>query len=110
MEMNAGRIATLIILGVASAVSVFPAASATGQEGAAAVLNASQTVRDNLVRLQQGGKRVELTLKNGKSYAGKLGAVGDHAVVVTEITGREFFDAYVVLDDISAVEVRARDH
>ena len=46
--------------------------------------------------------------RSGKSYRGKLAAVGDHAVVVSEITGREFFDALIVLEEITAVEVRAR--
>ena len=30
------------------------------------------------------------------------------AVVITQIEGREFFDALIQLDDISAIEVRAR--
>jgi hypothetical protein len=75
----------------------------------APALSAAESVRDNLERLRVAGKPVELVLKNGKSYAGRLGAVGEHAVIVTEIRGKEFYDAYVVLDDVSAVEVRMRD-
>ncbi len=71
-------------------------------------LVATETMHDALQRLQATKKPVELVLRNGKSYRGNLGSVGDHAVVVTEIAGREFYDAYILLDDITAVEVRAR--
>ncbi len=72
-------------------------------------LQVDQSMRDNLRRLAEGGKRVELVLKSGKSYRGKLGTVGERAVVVGEIEGREFFDALVLIDEIAAVEVRVRD-
>ena len=70
--------------------------------------DATHSVRDNLEKLKAAGKAVELVLKNGKSYGGKLASVGDHAVVVTEISGREFYDALVVIDEIAAVEMRVR--
>lgn len=73
------------------------------------LLQPDRNMRDNLRHLAESGKRVELVLKNGKSYRGLLGAVGDHSVVVREIEGREFFDALVVIDEIAAVEVRVRD-
>jgi len=84
---------------------------AQGQEpsGAAApLLVASQSVHDNLERIQAAKKGVEVVLKSGKSYRGTIAALGDHAVVLTEIQGREFYDALVVLDDVVALEVRAR--
>jgi uncharacterized protein (DUF608 family) len=71
--------------------------------------DASLTVRDNLRRLQEAKKAVEVVLKNGKSYRGSVATVGDHAVLLTEIQGREFYDALVVLDEIAALEVRARN-
>ena len=70
--------------------------------------DATHSVRDNLKALQAAGKAVELVLNNGKSYGGKLASVGDNAVVVTEITGREFYDALIVIDEIAAVEMRVR--
>jgi len=72
-------------------------------------LSAAASLRDTLESLRAAGKPVELVLKNGKSYAGKLAAVGEHAVIVSEIRGKEFYDAYIVLEDVSAVEVRMRD-
>ena len=85
------------------------ATNALAQPPEGGPLNASAPLVDNLRQLQQSGKAVELVLENGKSYKGKLGSVGDHAVVVTQIEGREFFDALVLIEDISAVETRARD-
>ena len=86
--------------------AVIAAGPAAADEAGA--LNATHTLADNLKQLQAAGNPAELVLKNGKSYRGKLAAVGDHAVVVSEITGREFFDALIVLEEIAAVEVRAR--
>jgi hypothetical protein len=83
------------------------ASTAGAQPAPATLLDASQPIRDNLLRLKQADTQVELVLKNDKSYRGKLGGVGDHAVVVTDIAGREFFIALVLIDEIAAVEIRA---
>jgi hypothetical protein len=76
---------------------------------AASILSVTGTIADSLRRAQEAGKPVELQLRNGHSYAGKIGEVGDHTVLVKELRGKEFFDALVRLDDIVAVEVRVRD-
>ena len=55
---------------------------------------------------RQAGQRVELRLKSGEKLGGKVEAVGDKAVHLSGVTGQEFFDAVVVLDDISAVLIR----
>jgi hypothetical protein len=83
-------------------------APAFGQ-GDQPALNVAQSMADNLRRLAAAGKPVEIVLRNGKSYRGKLAAVGDHSVVVAEIQGREFYDGLVLIDEIVAVEVRARE-
>ena len=57
---------------------------------------------------RQVGKRVSLVLTTGPELAGVVTAVGDHVVHLSELTGREFFDAVVSLDRISAVVVRVR--
>jgi hypothetical protein len=55
---------------------------------------------------RQTGQRVELRLKSGDKIAGKVETVGEKMVHLSALTGQEFFDAVVVLDDISAVVVR----
>lgn len=55
---------------------------------------------------RQTGQRIELRLKSGEKLGGKVEAVGEKAVHLSGVTGQEFFDAVVVLDDISAVLIR----
>ena len=90
--------------GVAVAAVIAAAvAPAWGQEA----LSAAGSIKDALKKLG-AGKPVEIVLEGGKSYKGKLGAVGEDTVLVTEISGKEFYDALIDLDAIAAVEVRAR--
>jgi hypothetical protein len=64
------------------------------------------TMRDALAKL--AGKDAEVVLANGKSYRGKVGGVGSETVLVTQIAGKEFYDVLIDLDEVAAVEVRAR--
>src|SRR5687768_13111625 len=56
---------------------------------------------------RQVGQKVELRLKSGEKLAGKVESVGAKTLHLSGLTGQEFFDAVVVIDDISAVIVRA---
>jgi hypothetical protein len=51
---------------------------------------------------------VTLKLDSGTEISGKVKLVGDHVVHITEVTGKEFYDAVVNLDDVEAVVLRAR--
>ena len=64
-------------------------------------------MRDALGKLGEG-RDVELVLANGKSYRGKLGAVGTETVLLTQIAGKEFSDVLIDLDAVAAVELRVR--
>lgn len=57
---------------------------------------------------QQVGKKVKVKLESGQDLEGKMAKVGAHAVQLTELTGMEFFDATVKLEEIAAVIVKAR--
>jgi hypothetical protein len=72
-------------------------------------LKVSQTdsLKDVLKTLV-GGK-VELTLRSGQSYSGKLAMVGEGVVRISELFNKEFYDAIVSTADIVAFEVRVRD-
>ena len=72
-------------------------------------LNAAASMRDNLNSLAQAKKPVTVVLKNGDSYRAKIGAVGDAHVVLTEPYQKEVFDVLVPIDEITALEVRARE-
>lgn len=56
---------------------------------------------------RQTGQRVEVRLKSGEKISGKVEAVGEKAVHLSALSGQELFDAVIVLDDITAVLVRA---
>jgi hypothetical protein len=54
------------------------------------------------------GKLVTLRLADGGELSGKVGKVGDKLVQLGELSGKEFFDAAVKIEDIEAVIFRAR--
>ena len=54
------------------------------------------------------GKRVALVLTTGPELTGTVTAVGDQVVHLSQLGGREFFDAVVSLDRVNAVVVRVR--
>ncbi len=57
---------------------------------------------------QQLGKRVKVKLESGQDLEGKVAKVGSHAVHLSELSGMEFFDATVKLEEVAAVVVRVR--
>lgn len=72
-------------------------------------LNATISMHDNLTALSTSKKAVTVVLKNGDSYRAKIGTVGDHQVVLTEPYQKEVFDVLIPIDEITALEVRARE-
>jgi hypothetical protein len=86
----------VIIIAAASCCTVF------AQEKAALQPNAT------VISLLQGsaGKSVELHLRSGEKMGGKVAQVTDNIVHLSNLTGAEYFDAFVDAKDISAVVVR----
>lgn len=86
-----------------------------GAGGAVPTVSAEETVLDlngpDVIKHaleQQVGKRVKVKLESGQDLEGKVAKVGTHAVQLSELSGMEFFDATVKLDEIAAVIVRVR--
>jgi hypothetical protein len=52
---------------------------------------------------------VTLNLIGGGELQGLVSRIGTTALCITELTGKEFFDAVVRLDHISAVTVKMRN-
>ena len=52
------------------------------------------------------GKSVELHLRSGEKMGGKVAQVTDSVVHLSNLTGAEYFDAFVDTKDVSAVVVR----
>ena len=55
------------------------------------------------------GKRVALRLPSGEELTGQVASVEGGTVHLKELAGREYFDAVVEIDDISAVIYRAKE-
>ncbi len=68
----------------------------------------SQSMRDNLKTFI--GKNIYISLKSGKTYQGVLKSVGDHLAHLEKISERNFFDALIRIDDITAIEAQFRGY
>jgi hypothetical protein len=83
-------------------IAAMTCSSLLAQEKAALQPNAS------VLSILQGsaGKTVELHLRSGEKLGGKVAQVTDSIVHLSNLTGAEYFDAFVDAKDISAVVVR----
>jgi len=57
----------------------------------------------------QKGKRVTIKLKAGDDLTGIVGEVNKEIVQLRELTGKEYYDAVVVLKGIEAVIIRTHE-
>ena len=72
------------------------------------MFNPMYTIQDNLCEIKNADRGAILHLRNGQQLEGKLGGWSDNFVVLTELSGKEVYDAVVRVSDISAVSSRAR--
>ncbi len=70
-------------------------------------LNSPDSIRLHLDKFV--GDRVTVNLIGGGELQGVVSKVGTTTLYITELTGKEFFDAVVRLDHISAVTVKMRN-
>jgi len=92
-------IALGVVLGLAGLASVV-------REAEAQQVIAGETIRT--VLSQRLAKPVTLQLDSGEELTGLVRSVGDRVVQLEKLAGREFYDAYVDLEEVAAVIVRAR--
>ncbi len=111
MELQKGgssmKIVKLFLLAVACIMVTGLAASSARAEEKKLELRQGDVMADVLGRLV--GSSVEVTLRSGTSLSGKLTKVHQQLAVVSELSRKEFYDAVVRIDEISAVTVRMRD-
>jgi hypothetical protein len=69
--------------------------------------NVGASLQDNLKSLV--GKKVYVTLDSGKTFAGIVKEVGNNFVHLEKLDGKDFFDALIRTEDISAVDAKFRD-
>ena len=70
-------------------------------------LDSPESIRITLDR--HVGERITVSLTGGGELQGVVSKVGVTSLYITELTGREFFDAVVRLDHVSAVVVKKRN-
>jgi hypothetical protein len=68
--------------------------------------NPSMSLKDNLAA--NVGKRVSLVISTGESVEGTIEKIGDHFVLISKLSGKDFYDALVRIDEVKAVVYRAR--
>jgi hypothetical protein len=70
-------------------------------------LKASTTMRE--VLWENTGKRVALRLASGEEIEGTVTMVGNSLAHISKLAGKEFYDAVVSIEKISAVRIKMRD-
>ena len=68
--------------------------------------NVGSSMEDNLKAL--AGKKVAVTLASGKTITGMVKEVGGHLVHLEKLEGKEYFDALIRIDNISAIDTKFR--
>jgi hypothetical protein len=71
-----------------------------------AKFDVSLSMKDNLKTYM--GKDVVVHLRSGKTLQGYVKSVGNDFVHLEKLAGREFYDAFVRIEDISAIEAKFR--
>ncbi len=69
--------------------------------------NVNASLEDNIKTLV--GKRVHITMDSGTKFIGKVKAVGNHLLHLEKLDRKDFFDALIRLEDISAIDAKFRD-
>jgi hypothetical protein len=101
--MKVQRIVPAVMLMVGLMVISAPTASA---EEVKYELKSAATMKTLLT--DSLGKRVVLRLESGEEMEGTVTVVGERLVHISKLSKRDFFDAFVSIDRISAVIVRVR--
>jgi hypothetical protein len=70
-------------------------------------VKAGTTMKDILA--DNTGKRAAIRLASGEEIEGTVTTVGNSLVHISRLAGKDFYDAVVAIDKISAVRMKMRD-
>lgn len=99
------NLAKLFIVSVVI-VALFSIVQISAAADEAASFNASVGIRENLQA--NVGKKVSLRISAGEAIEGTIAKVGDQAVQISKLTGKDFYDAIIRIDRIEAIIYKAR--
>ncbi|MCP5169472.1 MAG: hypothetical protein H6999_06905 [Hahellaceae bacterium] len=74
----------------------------------AEALSMSETETVTTLLVTRKGTAVTLKLSSGQEISGKVKAVNKNLVHIANISGKEYFDGFIPLSKIEAVEIRNR--
>ena len=99
-------IALIMIFGASSFIA--PRSFSAGEEGIkeAVAFDVNTSMMENLVTLK--GKSVTLTLSSGQTITGIVSEVKGNLLHLAKISQKEFYDALVAIDHITAIETKVR--
>lgn len=66
------------------------------------------TIDDVLKKVHDKKKKVDILLKNGKTYSGAIQTIGHHCVILKQSGTKSFFNVIIKNQEIAAVEVQVR--
>lgn len=69
----------------------------------------SASIKETLEQAMAQKKDVEFYLCGGQNFRGQVSAVSDHSVIVSRLAGKEYYDAQIKLQDISAISLKMRE-
>jgi hypothetical protein len=105
-----GTLASVAVVFLA-AILLMPSATAGAASNLVAVegvsYNVDASLADNLAILI--GKKVYVTLESGKTLSGFIKAVGPHLLHLEKLAGKDYFDALIRIERISAIDTRFRE-
>ena len=101
MEMKTLVSCALLLAGLA----VFPAPAAFADE-VKFDLQANKTMKELMVEFT--GKRVAIRLESGEQIEGTVTMAGNSLAHISRLSGKDFYDAVVSIDKISAVIFKVR--
>ena len=106
-NLLAAAVSVVVVLGIMMSFPTTPAAAKPKIVAVEGVnFNVSASMGDNLKSLY--GKRVYVTLNSGKSFTGLVKKAGEHLVHIEKLVGKEYFDALIRIEDISAIDTMFR--
>jgi hypothetical protein len=85
----------------------FPAQARSLNVVEGAGFSVSGSIADNLKTYV--GKDVVIYLRSGKYFQGQVKAIGDQLMHLEKIAGKDFYDALIRIEDITAVEAKFRE-
>jgi hypothetical protein len=97
---------TLMVLLLVNLVFAIPTTQAAAGPKDYVQLNTAIPLADNLIALK--GKTVAVSLSSGQTMAGVVKEVQNNLLHLEKLSQKDFYDALIHVDMISAIEVRVR--